>query len=251
MAVHAGRAGARSRRARARAAASSAWLEPDHPGASAATDLAFVDRALRAARSAAAPDAARARRRPARPTLFSARPLLRVAELDAAELETRFAGDRHASEEATAVLLSFFGADGAHVVLPAKERASLRPHGQILRTGDTLVPDEASLTTTVWMGGVFHSMVTQGHVSINRFLSTTHGVSRPVPLARPAHVRRARRRVAAARRAVGVRDDAAAARAGSIVTTGGLLEVRSWAAVDRHELWLDGRTCCRARRAAS
>ena len=36
------------------------------------------------------------------------------------------------------------------------------------------MPDEASLTTTVWMGGVFHSMVTQGHVSINRFLSTTH-----------------------------------------------------------------------------
>ena len=60
------------------------------------------------------------------------------------------------------------------MVLPAKEGASLRPHGQILRTGDRLEPEEASLTTTVWMGGVFHSMVTQGHVSINRFLSTTH-----------------------------------------------------------------------------
>ena len=56
----------------------------------------------------------------------------------------------------------------------AKERGVLRPHGQILRTGDALVPDEASLTSTAWMGGVFHSMVTQGHVSINRFLSTTH-----------------------------------------------------------------------------
>jgi len=60
------------------------------------------------------------------------------------------------------------------VVLPAKERASLRSHGQILRTGAELVPDEESLTSTVWMGGVFHSMVTQGHVSINRFLSTCH-----------------------------------------------------------------------------
>ena len=50
----------------------------------------------------------------------------------------------------------------------------LRPHGQILRTGARLIPDEAALTSNTWMGGVFHSMVTQGHVSINRFLSTTH-----------------------------------------------------------------------------
>ncbi len=31
-----------------------------------------------------------------------------------------------------------------------------------------------SLTSTVWMGGVFHSMLTQGHVSMNRMLSTVH-----------------------------------------------------------------------------
>ena len=49
----------------------------------------------------------------------------------------------------------------------------LRPHGHILRTGDRLVPDEASLTSTAWMDGVFHSLVTQGHVNINRLLSTT------------------------------------------------------------------------------
>jgi hypothetical protein len=35
------------------------------------------------------------------------------------------------------------------------------------------VPDETALTSTAWMGGVFHSMLTQGHVSINRCLSTT------------------------------------------------------------------------------
>ena len=49
----------------------------------------------------------------------------------------------------------------------------MRPHGHILRTGGALIPDEAALTSTVWMSGVFHSMLTQGHVSINRFLSTT------------------------------------------------------------------------------
>jgi cellobiose phosphorylase len=42
-----------------------------------------------------------------------------------------------------------------------------------LRTGRHLTPDESALTSTVWMSGVFHSMLTQGHVSFNRFLSTT------------------------------------------------------------------------------
>mgnify|MGYP003694632239 CR=1 FL=1 len=55
----------------------------------------------------------------------------------------------------------------------------LRPHGHIMRSGDHLVPDEASLTSTAWMAGVFHSMVTQGHVSINRLLSTTRSYLGP------------------------------------------------------------------------
>ena len=58
-------------------------------------------------------------------------------------------------------------------MLKAKELKVLRPHGHIIRSGDHLVPDEASLTSTTWMAGVFHSLVTQGHVNINRFLSTT------------------------------------------------------------------------------
>ena len=49
-----------------------------------------------------------------------------------------------------------------------------RPHGHMLRTGLHITPDETALTSTVWMNGVFHSMLTQGHVSFNRFLSTTH-----------------------------------------------------------------------------
>ncbi len=73
------------------------------------------------------------------------------------------------------------------MVLKAKELQVLRPHGHILRTGERLTPDEAALTSTAWMAGVFHSMVTQGHVNINRFLSTTHSYlgllrKRPAPL---------------------------------------------------------------------
>ena len=213
-----------------------AWFEADHPGASAAADLAFVDRALKLP-EATAPADARTAPRPRVATLFSDAALLPATDLDAAELATHFAGDRQAVEEADGQLLSFFGADGVHVVLPAKERASLRPHGQILRTGDRLVPDEASLTTTVWMGGVFHSMVTQGHVSINRFLSTTHSYLGLFC----SHGQR-----------VFVERDGAWFLLGEPSAfemtpssarwlyrhEGGMFEVRSWAAVDRHELWL-------------
>src|SRR5262247_2453153 len=149
-----------------------AWLEPDHPGPSGPGDLAFADRALALPEAAVPPPSPGPAMAPAA-TLFSARPFLAVSELDDAEL-TAFGGEkRRAVEQEGERLLSFFAGADTHVVLPAKERASLRPPGQILRTGDRLAPEEASLTTTVWMGGVFHSMVTQGHVRINRFLSTT------------------------------------------------------------------------------
>jgi len=57
------------------------------------------------------------------------------------------------------------------MVTAAKELAVLRPHGQILRTGDALVPDAASLTSTVWMAGTFHSQVTRGHAGRDALVS--------------------------------------------------------------------------------
>ena len=223
-----------------------AWLEPDHPGVSGAADLGFADRAL--ALPEAVPPGMKGGAASARAaTLYSDAPMLAATPLDPGMLTRHFGADRLAAEEEGGELLSFFRADGAHVVLPAKERASLRPHGQILRTGDQLVPDEASLTTTVWMGGVFHSMLTQGHVSINRFLSTTHSY---LGLYR-SHGQR-----------LFVERDGAWHLLGEPsafeMTPSGarwlyrhaelLLEVRSWAAVDRHELWLtvrvlDGAPC--------
>ena len=81
---------------------------------------------------------------------------------------------RHEERDDRGTLLSFFHGADRHVVLRAKELRVQRPHGHLLRTGRHLTPDETALTSTTWMGGVFHSMVTQGHVSINRFLSTVH-----------------------------------------------------------------------------
>jgi cellobiose phosphorylase len=214
------------------------WLELDHPAASSPADLAVVDRALalpEARPPAEARDAA-AGRAPAR-TLFGARPLLEASDLDDADLAARFGAERRAAERDGDRLLSFFRGAAAHVVLRAKELASLRPHGQILRTGRDLVPDEASLTSTVWMGGVFHSMATQGHASINRLLSTTHGY---LGLFR-SH----------GQRIFIEQDDGWALldvpSAFEMTPSGarwlyrhaeGLLQVRSWAAIDRHELWL-------------
>ena len=108
-------------------------------------------------------------------TLFSASPLLETITLDTASLQTLFGTDwRHEEIDAHGTRLSFFSGTDSHIVLKEKELGVRRPHGHLLRTGRHTTPDESALTSTAWMGGVFHSMVTQGHVSINRFLSTTH-----------------------------------------------------------------------------
>ncbi|MGX2041532.1 GH36-type glycosyl hydrolase domain-containing protein [Methylocaldum sp. MU1018] len=146
----------------------------DHPAASSDADLVYVDRVLslpeaapswdRNAPEGIAPDA----------NLFGSAPLLDALELTEADLDHLFGGERREEEVVDEALLSFFAGSRRHVALKVKELKVLRPHGHILRTGSGLTPDEAGLTSTVWMAGVFHSMVTQGHVSINRFLSTTH-----------------------------------------------------------------------------
>lgn len=106
---------------------------------------------------------------------FSSAPYLCAEPLDHGILEDLFGRNRLHEEFVNGQLLSFFTAKNEHVVLQAKEGKVLRPHGHIIRSGSALTPDESAMTSTTWMGGVFHSMVTQGHVSINRFLSTCHG----------------------------------------------------------------------------
>lgn len=214
-----------------------AWLEPDHPAATSAADVVVVDRAL------ALPEASSPAPRAGGPeaacggSLFSDAPLLPAADLSPDALDDLFGADRVAAEDDRGRLLSFFTTGGAHVVLPVKERESLRPHGQILRSGDATIPDEASLTTTVWMGGVFHSMLTQGHVSIGRFLSTTHSY---LGLFR-SHGQRIFAERDGRWQLLGVPSAFSMTPSGArwVYDHGdGLLEVRSWASTHRHELWL-------------
>ena len=148
----------------------------DHPGATSGHDKAFVDQVLGQPEAQPPADPSPplrpgASRQGAPSSLFSSAPVLRCTPLDDDQLlELAGPGRRHAEWEGRA-LLSYFTDDGRHVVTGAKQRAVLRPHGHVMRTGAALVPDEGALTTTAWMAGTFHSQVTQGHVSRSRLLS--------------------------------------------------------------------------------
>jgi len=107
-------------------------------------------------------------------SLFASAPILEALDLEETEIRAFFGDAPRHEEREDGQLLSFFTSDMSHVVFNAKELKVLRPHGHLLRSGGPLTPDESALTSTAWMAGVFHSMVTQGHVSINRFLSTCH-----------------------------------------------------------------------------
>jgi cellobiose phosphorylase len=151
--------------------------QSDHPAATSDADLAGVSQALALsqARPAALPATIKSASKVASATLFSSAPLINGLDLDDDALQALFGSQwRHEEHDPHGVRLSFFHGAEHHVVLRAKELRVLRPHGHVLRTGRHMTPDETALTSTVWMSGVFHSMLTQGHVSINRCISTTH-----------------------------------------------------------------------------
>ena len=144
-----------------------------HPDATSSLDLARVNQTLSLPEAVPGAIDAIATTSADTATLFSAAPPLNGRDLAADELGALFALPwRHEEIDQHGERLSFFCGEDRHVVLGAKERRVLRPHGHLLRTGRHLTPDEGALTSTVWMSGVFHSLLTQGHVSINRFLST-------------------------------------------------------------------------------
>jgi 1,2-beta-oligoglucan phosphorylase len=147
----------------------------DHPGATSPADLERIDEVTSLPEAVQGTIGFVPADVTTTATLFASAPLLQTVELDAAGIEELFPGERrHEERDEQGTLLSFFHGEDSHVVLRAKELRVLRPHGHMLRTGLHVTPDESALTSTAWMDGVFHSMVTQGHVSFNRFLSTTH-----------------------------------------------------------------------------
>jgi cellobiose phosphorylase len=210
------------------------WFEEHHAAASSPADLAFVDRVL-ALREASKRRAHRVKKESRSATLFSACPMLKSLDLTDTEVTDLFGTELRDVERENGCTFSFFAGANRHVVLKAKELKTLRPHGHLIRSGDHLVPDEASLTSTTWMAGVFNSLVTQGHVNINRFLSTTRSYL-------------SLQRSAGQRVFVELEDGYHLLDVPSAYEMapngcrwvykheGGVLQVRSWAPIDRHEL---------------
>ncbi|TQM65141.1 hypothetical protein [Humibacillus xanthopallidus] len=136
---------------------------PDHPEATSDADARWAAVALHDAPSTSedepqlvGTDAG---------TLWSSAAAHPSAPLDRATLDRAglLSGRTHIERDASGTEVAWMVNDGQFVTA-AKDLAVLRPHGHILRTGETLTPDSRGLTSTVWMAGTFHSQITRGHV---------------------------------------------------------------------------------------
>jgi cellobiose phosphorylase len=159
---------------------------PDHPEATSAADVRHATTAL-ADPAAIAPAVLMpplsARAGDDHRSLFGTAEPLRCRPVIGEELDRLTGTDRLEPEYDGGELLSFFTADGVHVVTAAKQARVLRPHGHLLRSGSSLLPDEPSICATVWMDGTFCSQLTQGHVN----LGTISSVRRSYLGLAPAH----------------------------------------------------------------
>ncbi|WP_042221529.1 GH36-type glycosyl hydrolase domain-containing protein [Oceanobacillus manasiensis] len=79
--------------------------------------------------------------------------------------------ERRLEEKTEAGLLSFFTPTHEHVVLQQKELAVERPHGHILMSGHNDVVKDTTITTNVYMYGLFNSQISIGNTNMNKMLS--------------------------------------------------------------------------------
>lgn len=142
----------------------------DHREASGGDDLARIEDI-----TAPAPTASREAGQPTARSLLQDAPPLAILPLNAPLLDRLY--PRRALEETDETsLLSFFVPDGTlnrHVVLAEKELLVARRHGAILRSGQSLMPDEATLAATCWMHGVFAAQLTIGNTSFHKLFSVS------------------------------------------------------------------------------
>ena len=99
-----------------------------------------------------------------------------IAEpLSEAMLAQRYPERSH-EERIDGRLMSFFTSDpphNRHVVLRDKELIVTRRHGTLVRTGQAMLPDEATLCVTTWMHGVFGAQLTIGNTSFHKLFSVS------------------------------------------------------------------------------
>jgi len=147
-------------------------FEADHPDATGDADLARLD----------AVEAAICDFHPVEVALSAARRsiLQDAAPLAGDPVSNGYIGENYPTrlheERQGDTLLSFFTPDGAqnrHIVLAAKECRMGRRHGAILRSGEAMLPDEATLSATCWMHGVFAAQLTIGNTALHKLFSVS------------------------------------------------------------------------------
>ena len=136
---------------------------PDHPEATSDADAHWAQVAVRDAPSTSEEEPELAVTEAG--TLWSSAPSHPCVPLDRTMLDRAgmLTGRTHIETDASGAEVAWM-VGGGQLVTAAKELAVLRPHGHLLRTGDTLTPDSRGLTSTVWMDGTFLSQITRGHV---------------------------------------------------------------------------------------
>jgi 1,2-beta-oligoglucan phosphorylase len=103
--------------------------------------------------------------------IFTENSLFASEKLRQADLDQYFGSERYNEEPGK----SFFTANGSHVVLKAKELSTERPHGHILRSGNTIYPDSEVGSCAVWMNGVFNSHQSFGNIGFQMCTSVARG----------------------------------------------------------------------------
>jgi cellobiose phosphorylase len=146
--------------------------ESDHSEASSRADLTRIGTARAAAGRFEPREIALA---PTVPSLTEGASALAAEPPTEDDLRGRYPERSH-EEEIEGSLLSFFVPDGPHnrhVVLAAKERMMVRRHGAILRSGQSMLPDDAILCATLWMHGVFGAQLTIGNTALHKLFSVS------------------------------------------------------------------------------
>jgi 1,2-beta-oligoglucan phosphorylase len=144
----------------------------DHPKASGDADLRAIGDVKRAAKDWAERDVALSA--PTRTVLHEA-PSAVADAMDAAAIRQSYRRRTHV-EDVGGQTLSFFTTENTlnrHVVLRDKERLVTRRHGALLRSGEALMPDDATLCATCWMHGVFGAQLTIGNTSFHKLFSVS------------------------------------------------------------------------------
>ncbi|MBB3406495.1 cellobiose phosphorylase [Rhizobium sp. BK316] len=142
----------------------------DHQAASDDADLSRLDHLSTIEKNGSGP----AERTPPRSILQDAA-LLDVDALDDKAI-ARLYPERMLDERKGGKLLSFFVAEGAlnrHVVLQEKELLVARRHGAIVRSGQNMLLDDATLASTCWMQGIFAAQLTIGNTSFHKLFSVS------------------------------------------------------------------------------